>query len=72
MAGTPLARPDRWHFNWRQTMETNKNPGDEVPPETDQSGKLPCAACDGSGVKDGKPCPDCGGTGEITVLVGDA
>jgi DnaJ-class molecular chaperone len=53
-------------------METNKNPGDEVPPDTEQSGKLPCAACGGSGVKDGKPCPDCGGTGEITVLVGDA
>lgn len=53
-------------------METNKNPGDEVPPETEQSGKLPCATCEGTGVRGDKPCPDCGGTGEITVLVGDA
>lgn len=53
-------------------METNKNPGDEVPPETEQSGQVPCKMCRGTGVRDGKPCPDCGGTGEVTVLVGDA
>jgi DnaJ-class molecular chaperone len=47
-------------------------PDDEVAPGTPQSGEAPCRACMGSGRVEGNPCPHCGGTGKVTVLVGDA
>lgn len=55
-------------------MVTNssKNPGDEVTPGTEQTGKLPCERCGGTGRLDSRECPDCGGTGEVVVNVGDA
>jgi DnaJ-class molecular chaperone len=49
-----------------------KNPGDEVPPGTPQSGEQLCRRCHGSGEADGKSCPDCGGSGKVTALIGDA
>jgi DnaJ-class molecular chaperone len=49
-----------------------KNPGDEVPPGTPQSGENICRACNGSGRTDNGPCSNCGGTGTVTTLVGDA
>jgi DnaJ-class molecular chaperone len=49
-----------------------KKPGDEVPAGTAQSGETICRLCKGAGrVQDG-PCPECGGSGKVTVLVGDA
>lgn len=55
-------------------MVTNpdKNPGDEVTPDADQTGKLPCERCSGTGQQGGATCPDCGGTGEVVVNIGDA
>ncbi len=50
----------------------NKNPGDEVKPDTKQTGKLPCERCDGTGQVDSQLCTQCGGTGEVVVNVGDA
>lgn len=51
-------------------------PGDEVAPGTPQSGEGLCPKCSGKGATkgatDGAPCPECGGTGRVTVLVGDA
>jgi DnaJ-class molecular chaperone len=57
--------------------ETNaadqRNPGDEVPPGTPQTGEDICPECNGSGKKaDQGVCPNCGGTGLIVVNVGDA
>jgi DnaJ-class molecular chaperone len=49
-----------------------KKPGDEVPPGTPQAGENICRRCKGSGPLNDAPCPDCGGSGKITVLVGDA
>ena len=50
-----------------------RNPGDEVPPGTPQSGEAICPACGGTGRLAGKgDCGNCGGTGKITQLVGDA
>ena len=50
-----------------------RNPGDEVSPGTPQSGEAICPACAGSGRIDGKgECSNCGGTGKVTQLVGDA
>jgi DnaJ-class molecular chaperone len=49
------------------------NPGDEVPEGTTQSGDDVCPVCIGKGVQpDGQPCANCGGTGKVTKLVGDA
>lgn len=49
-----------------------KNPGDEVAPDTKQTGKLPCEQCGGTGRLNDRACPECGGTGEVVVNVGDA
>jgi DnaJ-class molecular chaperone len=54
----------------------SKKPGDEVSPESPQSGDAICADCGGTGkIKDqgkDKECPECSGSGKITALVGDA
>jgi DnaJ-class molecular chaperone len=50
----------------------SKKPGDEVPAGTPQSGENLCRHCKGSGRVKGEPCPDCGGSGKVVVLVGDA
>ncbi len=49
-----------------------KKPGDEVPAGTPQSGEAICRLCKGTGRLQDKPCPDCGGSGKVVVLVGDA
>jgi len=49
-----------------------KNPGDEDAPDTKQTGENICPTCSGSGQMNQKPCTDCGGTGTITAIVGDA
>lgn len=46
------------------------NPADEGAPGTPGTGEDLCPACDGSGTRSGKPCPDCGGTGRITEGIG--
>lgn len=53
-------------------MNNDKNPGDEVAPNTPQSGEHVCRRCKGRGRLDERPCPSCLGTGKVTVLVGDA
>lgn len=57
-------------------MPTNtdpKRPGDEVRPGTPQSGENICRRCSGKGRQsDGKTCSECGGSGRITTLIGDA
>jgi DnaJ-class molecular chaperone len=35
-------------------------------PNAKERGSLRCAMCRGSGRKDGKVCPVCGGTGELS------
>lgn len=45
-------------------------PGDEARPGTPGSGEDLCRRCGGSGQLDGQPCPECGGTGKVTVGVG--
>jgi DnaJ-class molecular chaperone len=51
---------------------SEKNPGDEDVPGTNQTGENICPACGGTGRTQQKPCPECDGTGFITVIVGDA
>jgi DnaJ-class molecular chaperone len=53
-------------------QQPDLNPGDEVKPGTEQSGEDVCPECHGSGWSSGAPCRNCGGTGRVIVLVGDA
>ncbi len=47
--------------------------GDEAPPGTPGTGEGLCRRCGGSGrMDDGKPCPECDGTGKVTVGIGGA
>jgi RecJ-like exonuclease len=50
-----------------------RNPGDEAAPGTAQTGEAICPVCNGSGSKAGaEKCENCGGTGRIVQIVGDA
>lgn len=48
------------------------SPGDEAPPGTAGTGEDLCRTCGGDGQVNGSPCPDCEGTGRITVGIGGA
>jgi DnaJ-class molecular chaperone len=49
------------------------NPGDEVAPGTPQSGEAVCPECKGTGrIPGAGDCSNCGGSGKVTQLVGDA
>jgi hypothetical protein len=47
-------------------------PGDEVVAGTPGASENVCRRCAGAGAVDGRPCPDCEGTGKVTTNVGDA
>jgi hypothetical protein len=48
-----------------------ERPGDEVNEGTAGSAEGLCRACGGSGVtSDRKPCPECKGTGRVSVGIG--
>ncbi|WP_179119085.1 hypothetical protein [Massilia sp. KIM] len=46
------------------------NPGDEAAPGTPGAGEDLCDACAGTGKQDGKPCPECGGSGRVMRGIG--
>lgn len=47
------------------------NPGDEAKPGTPGAGEDVCEACSGTGrLSDGKPCPECGGSGRVMRGIG--
>jgi len=48
------------------------SPGDEAPAGTPGTGEDLCRTCGGDGQLNGSACPDCGGTGRITVGIGGA
>lgn len=46
---------------------------EEVPTGTPGSGEDSCRRCHGTGkLEDQAPCPDCKGTGKVTVPIGGA
>lgn len=47
-------------------------PGDEAPAGTPGTGEDICRACGGSGRLNGSACPECEGTGKVTVGIGGA
>lgn len=50
-------------------MPSDANP-EEVEPGSPASGEDTCRRCEGTGRVDGEECPDCGGTGTVTVGIG--
>ncbi|MEW6705077.1 MAG: hypothetical protein AB1430_09540 [Pseudomonadota bacterium] len=46
------------------------HPGDEAAPGTPGTGEAACRRCGGSGQLQGKPCPECGGTGKVVEGIG--
>ncbi|HEX8445159.1 MAG TPA: hypothetical protein VF649_00970 [Sphingomonas sp.] len=48
------------------------NPGDQAAPGTPGTGENLCPRCDGSGVLNGRPCGECGGTGKVIEGIGGA
>jgi hypothetical protein len=48
------------------------NPGDEAPPGTPGTGEDICPDCHGSGRRDNRTCPTCGGTGKVVRGIGGA
>lgn len=53
------------------TPDPDLNPGDEAAPGTPGAGEDVCEACAGSGkLADGKPCPQCGGSGRVMRGIG--
>ncbi|MER9895165.1 hypothetical protein NKJ40_24295 [Mesorhizobium sp. M0119] len=51
----------------RQAGQTNT---DEVPASTPGAGENICRRCAGSGMIDGRTCPECGGTGKVMTPIG--
>lgn len=51
--------------------EPDLNPGDEAEPGTPGAGEDICGTCAGTGkLADGKPCPECGGSGRVMSGIG--
>lgn len=51
---------------------SQRNPGDESAPGTPQTAEDICPECQGSGKQDEAACVNCGGTGRIVKIIGDA
>jgi DnaJ-class molecular chaperone len=45
-------------------------PGDEAPADRNETAPNVCPECEGSGLKQGGECQNCGGTGEVHEAVG--
>jgi len=53
------------------SIQPDLNPGDDAAPGTPGAGEDICDACAGRGtLADGKPCPQCGGTGRVMEGIG--
>jgi len=53
-------------------INDSKKSDDEVKPDTTHSEPAICRRCKGTGRLNGAACPDCDGTGFVTVVVKDA
>jgi hypothetical protein len=51
---------------------SQRNPGDESAPGTPQTAEDICPQCQGSGKQGNSACANCGGTGRIVKIIGDA
>ena len=68
--GTPTIRPAA---EGSESAATDMNPGDQAPPGSSQTGENVCPRCNGKGtLKGAGRCENCGGTGKVIEIVGDA
>ena len=54
------------------TPSGQRNPGDESAPGAPQTAEDICPECQGSGTRGQGACVNCGGTGRIVKIIGDA
>jgi len=52
--------------------QPDMKPGDEAPAGSAGTGENVCRRCGGSGKVQGATCPECNGSGTVTVVVGGA
>jgi len=52
------------------SQDPDLKPGDEAEPGTPGAAEDLCESCGGSGKLDGKPCPECEGTGRVMRGIG--
>ena len=52
--------------------QSDLKPGDEAPAGSPGTGENVCRRCGGSGKVQGSACPECNGTGVVTVVIGGA
>ncbi|HEY8578859.1 MAG TPA: hypothetical protein VIL72_03175 [Beijerinckiaceae bacterium] len=52
--------------------DDDKKTPEQVPPDAPGAGENICRRCRGSGEADGRPCPDCAGTGKVATPIGGA
>jgi hypothetical protein len=50
--------------------EPGGRPGDDAPASTPGTGENICPDCNGSGQRDSRECPTCGGTGKVIEGIG--
>jgi DnaJ-class molecular chaperone len=54
------------------TAPTPPSQADDTSRDAAQTGENTCRTCAGRGrLDDGRPCPECGGTGRVVETVGD-
>lgn len=67
MAGQQPAKPVEV-----PAADGERRAGDEARPGAPQTAEGLCPRCGGSAAAEGAACAECGGTGRVTVTVGDA
>jgi hypothetical protein len=56
-----------------ESIPLDVNPGDQAPPGSPHTGENVCPQCNGAGkTGEGAQCVNCGGTGKVIEIVGDA
>ena len=67
----PTIGRNRPRMRISMSTQPDLNPGDDAAPGTPGAGEDICDACAGRGtLADGKPCPQCGGTGRVMEGIG--
>lgn len=70
-AGGPASAPDRQQEQ-AAIPRRRMSPGDQAPEGTPGTGQNICSACNGTGIRNGDPCPECEGSGYVITGIGGA
>ena len=61
-----------WVRRFTASSPEPMSPGDEAPAGTPGTAPNVCRKCGGTGTVEGRPCPECEGTGQVNTGVGGA